>query len=229
MLKKHDLPAMPFYFGDWMKAPDIRALPLDVRMVWFEMLGFMWESKERGYLTINNKPIPRKNLATMLGLPEDLLEQILKQLSDFAIYSVRESDGAIYNRKMVKDNDIREKRQKAGFLGGKNSFASRFAQAKSEANTENENENENEKEIEEETTQNLWITTYGKNPNPVENKFGSTLIEKFGYKKARNILWTLNKNNFHSIAKMESVVSNTGEVILINNKIQGRTVEHNPA
>mgnify|MGYP001570456289 CR=1 FL=1 len=147
MAKKYDLPAMPFYFGDWMKAPDIRALPLDVRMVWFEMLGFMWESEERGYLTINKRPIPEKNLALMLGLPEDLLKQILKQLSDFAIYSIRESDGAIYNRKMVKDNDIREKRQKAGFIGGKHSFASRLAQAKSEANTEYEYEDEIENEI----------------------------------------------------------------------------------
>lgn len=74
---------------------------------------------------------------------------------------------------------------------------------------------------EEETVHNLWITTYGKNPTPVENKFGSTLIEKFGYKKAKNILWTLNKNNFHTIAKMESVVNDKGEVILIDEKKNG--------
>ncbi|OGU84382.1 MAG: hypothetical protein A2W11_03750 [Ignavibacteria bacterium RBG_16_35_7] len=80
---------------------------------------------------------------------------------------------------------------------------------------------ESKEHNEEETVYNLWITTYGKNPTPVENKFGSTLIEKFGYKKAKNILWTLNKNNFHTIAKMENVVNGKGEVILIDEKKNG--------
>ena len=51
MSKKHDLPAMPFYFGDWFKCPEVRAMNLETRMIWFEMLGLMWESTERGYLT----------------------------------------------------------------------------------------------------------------------------------------------------------------------------------
>jgi hypothetical protein len=144
MAKKHDLPAMPFYFGDWRKAPEIRALPLDTRMIWFEMLGFMWESTERGYLTINNKPINEDTLAIMLGIDKILLKQKLEQLLDFAVYSIRESDGAIYCRKMVRDEEIRNIRKKAGSLGGKKTFAKVFAQAKSEANTENENENEYE-------------------------------------------------------------------------------------
>lgn len=146
MAKKHDLPAMPFYFGDWMKAPEIRALPLDTRMVWFEMLGFMWESTERGYLTINGHPIPMSSLAQMIGVTEVLLEQKFKQLSDFAVFSIRESDGAIYSRRMVRDEDIRNIRQKAGSEGGKKSFASRFAQAKSQANSESESEYANENE-----------------------------------------------------------------------------------
>lgn len=144
--KKHDLPALPFYVGDWLKCPEVRALSLEARAIWFDMLCYMWESTERGYLTINGKPIPDKNLAQMLGVDEILLKQILKQLSDFAIYSVRESDGALYSRKMVKDEEIRKIRQKVGSEGGKKSFASKFAQAKSQANAENENEIENEDE-----------------------------------------------------------------------------------
>lgn len=77
-------------------------------------------------------------------MPEILLEQKLKQLLDFGVYSVRATDGAIFNRRMIKDQKIREIRQKAGKKGGNVSFASRFAQAKSQANTDNENESENE-------------------------------------------------------------------------------------
>jgi len=46
-VKKDDLPAMPFYVGDWLKCPEVRALPLDYRALWFDMLCFMWESTER--------------------------------------------------------------------------------------------------------------------------------------------------------------------------------------
>lgn len=99
----------------------------------------MWESKERGVLLYTHEELSR-----LLRLPEDLLKQKLKQLSDKGIYSVRESDGAIFNRRMIKDQDIREKRSKSGYLGGINSFASKFAQAKDKANTEYENEIENE-------------------------------------------------------------------------------------
>jgi hypothetical protein len=55
MGKKNDLPAMMFYVGDWRKAPEIRALPLDARALWFEMLCLMWEMPRRGYLSINGK------------------------------------------------------------------------------------------------------------------------------------------------------------------------------
>jgi hypothetical protein len=141
--KKDDLPYFPFYIGDWRKATDVQALPLETRAIWFEMLCYMWESTERGFLTVNCKPISTNALARMIGLSEDLLKQNIKCLLDFGVASKRESDGAIYSRRMVRDQDIREKRKIAGSLGGKKSFASRFAQANVQANAENETENEN--------------------------------------------------------------------------------------
>lgn len=71
-----------------------------------------------------------------------------------------------------------------------------------------------EQETSEEEIQKLWISTYGKNPSPVESKFGEALIQKFGYDKARQIMWTLSKNNFRNIANMEKAISESGEVIL---------------
>jgi len=144
--KKDDLPYFPFYIGDWRKATDVQALPRDVQYTWLDMLFYMWESSERGYLTINGKPIGTEALARMMKIDRDLLEQNLKHLSDFAIYSIRESDGAIYCRKMVKDQQIRISRQKAGSIGGKRSFASHFAQAKTQANAEDEIDIESENE-----------------------------------------------------------------------------------
>lgn len=141
--KKDDLPAMMFYVGDWLKAPDIQCLDYETKGIWFEMLCYMWESNERGYLKYNDE-----QLARLLRLPEVLLKQKLKQLLDFAIYSIRESDGAIYSRRMVKDQEIREMRKKAGSLGGKQTFARAKARAKVQQNTEDEYEVEDEVEYE---------------------------------------------------------------------------------
>ena len=121
--KKDDLPYFPFYVGDWRKATDVQALPLEARAVWFEMLCYMWESTERGYLTVNGNPICETALARMIGLPDVLLKQYLKQILDFGCASLREKDGAIYSRRMVRDQELRVKRQKAGSIGGKKRVA----------------------------------------------------------------------------------------------------------
>lgn len=139
MDKKDDLPAMPFYVGDWLKAPDIQCLSYDLKGLWFEMLCYMWESTERGFLIYS-----KEELSRLLRISEDLLEQKLKQLLSKGIYSVREIDGAMYSRRMVRDQKIREIRTKAGSLGGRRTFANKFAQAKSIAQCEDANENENE-------------------------------------------------------------------------------------
>lgn len=117
-MKKNDLPAMPFYFGDWRKAPEIRALDFSVRMIWFEMLGYMWESTERGYLTLNGNPVNSSVISKMIGIDITEFEQALEQLRQFGVFSVRE-DGAIYCRKMVRDEEIRQAKSSAGQIGMK--------------------------------------------------------------------------------------------------------------
>lgn len=117
-MKKHDLPYMQFYFGDWKKCPEVQALPLDVRMMWFEMLGIMWESTERGYLTLNGVPITEEFLARIIGTSEEALRVGLTLMDKLRVYSKRETDGAIYCRRIVKDEQARLQCKKYGKLGG---------------------------------------------------------------------------------------------------------------
>lgn len=69
-------------------------------------------------------------------------------MSNYCVYSVRESDGAIYSRKMVNDTEISQKRAGAGRKGMKKRYCyntlSEFDITKTLTNTENEIENENE-------------------------------------------------------------------------------------
>lgn len=140
---------MPFYFGDWRKAPEIRALDLDVRMIWFEMMGLMWESTERGYLTLNEKPVITPVISRMLGIDITTFERALKQMEEYNVFS-RRNDGAIYCRKMVRDEEIRRNRSKAGKVGMRKRYSNYVITpdittviTKPLTNTENEIENEN--------------------------------------------------------------------------------------
>ena len=58
MARKQETP-MPFYVGDWLRCPELRVLPPDVRGLWMDMLCYMWESVERGVMVMpNGQPFP---------------------------------------------------------------------------------------------------------------------------------------------------------------------------
>jgi hypothetical protein len=115
-MKKKDLPAMPFYWGDWFKATDVQSMSRECKCIWFEMLGRMWESNERGVLVSSNgSAYSDENVCNMLGISRDLLEQIERT----GVFS-RRTDGAIFSRRMVRDENIRCKRATAGAVGGAN-------------------------------------------------------------------------------------------------------------
>lgn len=206
MTKKDDLPAMMFYVGDWLKAPDIQCLSYELKGIWFEMLCFMWESNERGYLKYTNE-----ELARLLRLPEDLLKQKLEQLFKRGIYSVRETDGAIYSRRMVRDQEIREIRKKAGSLGGKQTFAKKFAQAKSQANTEDVYVNKDEIVLNEDM-QKLWASTFGRNPKIPEIELTQQLIDKFGYDKVHQIFKRATLDGFNKLKTLIEALDETGNI-----------------
>jgi len=116
--RQKKLPAIQFYPGDWKKDPGIQALDFFHKGVWFEMILMMHESEERGVLMLNGKPYPNEALARALGLDNQILTTTLTTLTTYGVAKVRKEDGAIYSRKMVRDEEIRQIRIKAGSKGG---------------------------------------------------------------------------------------------------------------
>lgn len=112
------LPALQFYPGDWRKDPGVQSLNYFDRGVWFEILCLMHESCERGKLLLNGQPMPDDALATILGLDKQILTTTLNTLLTYGVASRDEETGALINRRMVKDEDLRQKRTEAGKLGG---------------------------------------------------------------------------------------------------------------
>jgi len=112
------LPAFQFYPADWRKDPGIQALSRHDQSVWFDILCLMHESEERGVLLLAGKPMPVDALGHILRLDKQEVNQILSTLLTYGVASKREEDGAIYNRRMVRDERLIQIRREAGKKGG---------------------------------------------------------------------------------------------------------------
>ena len=112
------LPAIQFYPGDWHKDQGVQALDLAQRGAWFELLLMMHDSDERGVLLVNGAPMPDAVIARRLGLDNQNANQILTTLLTYGVASRREADGALFCRRMVKDENLRQVRTAAGKKGG---------------------------------------------------------------------------------------------------------------
>lgn len=112
------LPAIQFYPGDWHKDQGVQALTLEERGAWIELLLMMHESDERGVLLVNHIPMPEAVIARRFGVDIQTANQILDTLLKFGVASRRESDGALFCRRMVRDEKLRQVRTEAGRKGG---------------------------------------------------------------------------------------------------------------
>ena len=88
------------------------------RGVWWEMLCLMHESERRGVLILNGQAMSEEALGRLLGLDKQILTTTLTNLLTSGVASREEETGAIYSRRMVKDEYIRKVRSEAGSKGG---------------------------------------------------------------------------------------------------------------
>lgn len=149
MSKKRNLPAQPWYWGDWFKAPDVQCLSREDRCTWFEMIGRMWESNERGVLVINGRVPTDDELARLLGFGSDKggVELSVNRVLGNGVCSKRESDGALYCRRIVHEEHVRKINTENGEKGGNpNLSVGNSVNQKGNRITEDEDEDEDESE-----------------------------------------------------------------------------------
>lgn len=112
------MPSMQFYPADWRKDLAVRSLGFFDRGVWFEMICLMHESDERGVLVLNGLAMSDQTIANMLGLDNQTFNQTLSILLTNGVARRRQSDGAIFNKRMVDDERLCQIRREAGKKGG---------------------------------------------------------------------------------------------------------------
>jgi hypothetical protein len=112
------LPAFQFYPGDWRKDMGVQSLSFHDRGVWWEMLCLMHESERRGVLVLNGTAMTEETLSRLLGLDKQITTTTITNILAVGVASREEDTGAIYCRRMVKDEKIRQVRSIAGKQGG---------------------------------------------------------------------------------------------------------------
>lgn len=110
-------PSFQFYPGDWRRDPALRTCSMAAKGLWIELMCVMHESDEYGFLVVAGKPMDERDIAKVIGETPTFCKKILKELEEKFVFS-RDSRGAIYSRRMVKDESIRTIRAQAGSLGG---------------------------------------------------------------------------------------------------------------
>lgn len=144
-------PYIPLYVQDFLTDEKLIECSAESTGVYIRLICILHKSEEYGKFLLkqkdkqDNKPITNFALKLMKQMPytQNTIEQSLIELITEGVITL---DGDIlYQKRMVKDNEISIKRSECGQKGGKKTqFASKFAKAKTKANSEYENEDVNE-------------------------------------------------------------------------------------
>lgn len=127
-MAKNKTQMMPFDTSDWLRCPELKVLPPDIRGLWMDMLCYMWESVERGVMVKPTGDIyTQEEIVRMLGKDASGSDTWLDQLIIGGVCGVR-ADGAIYSRRMVRSAEISQKRREAGIKGGSTTKSKVFTQ-----------------------------------------------------------------------------------------------------
>lgn len=110
-------PSFQFYPADWLRDTSLRVCSVGARGLWIDMLCFMHDGTPYGYLKVGPKVILPANLASMVGATLLETEGWLKELEEVEAFS-RDDDGCIFCRRMIRDEEVRNKRAAGGILGG---------------------------------------------------------------------------------------------------------------
>ncbi len=109
-------PSFQWYPGDWNRDIAIKTCPLMVRGLWRELLDIMHDGDPYGHLAINGAAISDEQAARLVGCEVREYKRALAELERKNVFSRTEA-GIIYSRRMVRDEEKRNKSAAGGALG----------------------------------------------------------------------------------------------------------------
>jgi hypothetical protein len=110
-------PWMKFYPQDWRADEKLRLCSLAARGLWIEMLALMHRSERYGQLLISGHVPTDAQLAVQVGASTIEVTAMLADLELAGVFS-RSAGGAIYSRRMTRDEKKAQTARKNGKRGG---------------------------------------------------------------------------------------------------------------
>lgn len=109
-------PAFQFYPADWRKDPALSTCSIGARGLWIGILCIAHESDQYGHLTVNGIAMTTAQIARAVGEAPALVAKLLAELESAGVCS-RDGIGAIFSRRMERDERLRDMRASLGELG----------------------------------------------------------------------------------------------------------------
>lgn len=95
-------PWMKFYPSDWRADPRLRMCSLSARGLWIDLMSYMHEGHPYGHLTIDGRVPDLQCIAALVARPMTEVRRAISELEERKVFS-RSEEGAIYSRRMVRD------------------------------------------------------------------------------------------------------------------------------
>jgi len=99
-------PAFQFYVKDWLTDPELRLASISTRGIWIDLLCYMWQSGNRGKLSVTPEQIVK-----LTGAKNGEVELFLSEAEKYRfcdIFVTHNGVSQIYNRRMYRDAKVRE-------------------------------------------------------------------------------------------------------------------------
>lgn len=113
------LPGFMFYPGDWLKEPSLRRCSHAAKGIYIDILCLMFECSERGVLATDGLAWSDEEIAQAVGGDKTQTLEGLRELVGKRVVS-RTDKGAVYSRRMVREEKTRQLCSEAGRRGGGN-------------------------------------------------------------------------------------------------------------
>lgn len=109
-------PATQYYWGDWRRDTALQSCSLAARGLWHEMNCLMHDCDPYGHLCVGAAPMSPSQLARLVGITPRECTALLAELETAGVFS-RSEVGVIFSRRMVRDEQLRERRASGGQAG----------------------------------------------------------------------------------------------------------------
>lgn len=103
--RKFKRPSFQFYPGDWLR-DSVSGCSLAAQGLWLRIMVIMHDAEPYGHLVENGQPIPDEAVSRRCGCAVNEYRRLLAELDRAGVPS-RTDDGAIYSRRMTRDEETR--------------------------------------------------------------------------------------------------------------------------